>query len=546
MEAERADQAEKIREVFVTLGQSLGAATAPREVALALLEAADELFGWDAGVVDVYLEGDDDLSPIVTVDLFDGQRRHVEHPSDCPKIGPLTRRALDEGPLLILRDGSETDESIYFGNHALRSASIMYVPVKNGSKIVGVMSVQSYTRRAYRPEFLELLQAVASYGGSALERAYTEAKLCNSEERLRLLVEQMPAVIWTVDRELRFTQALGSGLRALGTEPHQLLGKTLLQYFSTDDPDFAPIAAHRQAIQGQTSEFEIEWSERMLDCFVQPLRNSGGGIVGCVCVAHDITERRKAEEKLRLFAAELERTNRELQEFAYIASHDLQEPLTKIQLFMEKLKLDLGEQLPERAKDSVQRVNNAVKRMRTFIGDLLLLSRVTTKAQPFAGVDLAESVKSAFSDIGREVELSGAQILIGDMPVLDADALQMHQLFYCLLGNAVKFRDPERPLVVKVSATMLKERRSNAIAPKSDLCQISVQDNGIGFDEKYTDRIFAPFQRLHARDKYEGSGMGLAICRKIAERHGGSITVTSAPGEGSTFTVTLPAKQLAE
>src|SRR5215203_370534 len=249
---------------------------------------------------------------------------------------------------------------------------------------------------------------------------------------------------------------------------------------------------------------------------------------------------RRSEAELKKFAAKLESSNRELQDFASVASHDLQEPLRKIQAFGDRLKTKHGEALGEGGRDYLERMQNAAGRMQTLINDLLTFSRVTTKAQPFVRVELAEVAAGVVSDLEARVERSGGRVEMGEMLTLDADPLQMRQLLQNLIGNALKFHQAEVPPLVKVWCERVASGGREGAAG-GELCRILVEDNGIGFDEKYLDRIFTVFQRLHGRHAYEGTGVGLAVCRRIAERHGGSITATSEPGRGSTFVVTLPA-----
>jgi signal transduction histidine kinase len=256
-----------------------------------------------------------------------------------------------------------------------------------------------------------------------------------------------------------------------------------------------------------------------------------------------VVERQRASDEQAAFTAKVERSNRELQDFAYVASHDLQEPLRKIQAFGDRLKASCGDLLGDQGRDYLERMQNAAKRMSVLISDLLAFSRVTTKAQPFIPVDLPRVTEEVLGDLEVRIAQSGGRVEVGELPTIDADPLQMRQLLQNLLGNALKFHRPGDRPVVKVSAELLAAQPSGAGVPAGELCQIRVEDNGIGFDEKYLGRIFNVFQRLHGRDEYQGTGIGLAICRKIAERHGGSITATSAPGKGAAFVVTLPVNQ---
>jgi light-regulated signal transduction histidine kinase (bacteriophytochrome) len=276
-----------------------------------------------------------------------------------------------------------------------------------------------------------------------------------------------------------------------------------------------------------------------------PLNDVEGRCVGLVGVSSDISVRKEAEERLRLAAEQLRRSNLELQEFASIASHDLQEPLRKIQAFGDRLKSKCSEALGENGRDYLERMQDAARRMQILLHDLLTLSRVTSKAQPFEPVELKKVVEDVVSDLEVRIEQTGAQVEIGRLPTIDADAAQMRQLLQNLISNALKFQRPGGTPEVIISGRVF-ENTAESLAgsmPGEEICQIMVRDNGIGFDEQYVDRIFQVFQRLHSRSEYEGTGIGLAVCRKIADRHGGTISAKSAEGEGATFIVTMPVKQ---
>jgi light-regulated signal transduction histidine kinase (bacteriophytochrome) len=273
-----------------------------------------------------------------------------------------------------------------------------------------------------------------------------------------------------------------------------------------------------------------------------PLRNRAGEVVAAVEMVEDITAQRRAEEQVRQTLAELERSNAELEQFAYVASHDLQEPLRKVLAFGARLEARCGDALDEQGLDYLERMGNACERMRELINDLLMYSRITTRAQPFVPVALGEVARDVLSDLEALVEETGGRVELGELPTIDADALQMRQLLQNLIGNALKFHPDDEPPVVKVYGEPAEDRGTDEPDGPSaqEMCRVVVADKGIGFEERHLDRMFGVFQRLHGRGKYEGTGIGLAICRKIAERHGGSITARSAPGEGSTFIMTLP------
>lgn len=261
-------------------------------------------------------------------------------------------------------------------------------------------------------------------------------------------------------------------------------------------------------------------------------------------IRRELAQRRLAEEQAQAFTRELERSNRELQDFAFVASHDLQEPLRKIQAFGDRLKTKYGEAISAEGRDYLERMQNAARRMHTLINDLLTFSRVTTKGQPFAPVEMSRVAREVIGDLEERIRQTGGRVEIKDLPTIDADALQMRQLLQNLIGNGLKFHRPEESPVVKVESRPVADPSGDGRGSSpGDWYQFAIIDNGIGFDEKYLDRIFTPFQRLHARHEYEGTGMGLAVCRRIVERHGGQITARSEPGRGTTFLVTLPIKQ---
>ena len=288
--------------------------------------------------------------------------------------------------------------------------------------------------------------------------------------------------------------------------------------------------------QIQTRDSELEQARNYLEQRVQERTKE---------LQQEITERKQAEERLKATASRLEHSNRELQDFAYVASHDLQEPLRKVQAFGDRLKAACSNNLGAEGRDYMERMQAAAKRMQSLIDDLLAFSHVTTRANPFEQADLNKIVGEVLSDLEVRIQQTHGQVDMGELPILDADPLQMRQMFQNLIVNALKFHQEGRAPVVKIrsQAAHTSGEASSGKEQTNGMCQIMVEDNGIGFDEKYLDRIFVLFQRLHGRTAYEGTGIGLAICRKIADRHGGSITAKSTPGEGSTFIITLPLRQ---
>lgn len=242
--------------------------------------------------------------------------------------------------------------------------------------------------------------------------------------------------------------------------------------------------------------------------------------------------RLESSNALLRHAAELARSNAELEQFASIASHDLQEPLRKVQTFAAHLSETEKDRLSEEGQDFLRRMNTAAGRMRTLIDDLLKFSRVSTKGRPFVPVDLGDVVAQVLLDLEIGIEESGAKVDIGPLPTIAADPVQMRQLLQNLLGNALKFRRPDVVPEITLRATVA-----------DGIAELTIADNGLGFEAQYATRIFRAFERLHGATAYPGTGIGLALCRKIVERHNGAITATSALGEGATFTVQLPVEQ---
>lgn len=274
----------------------------------------------------------------------------------------------------------------------------------------------------------------------------------------------------------------------------------------------------------------------------------------------EVAERRRAQEEvtekkleletaykeLQETAVQLSQSNMELKEFANIASHDLQEPLRKISNFGERLKVKYADSLDDGGRDYINRMIRAASRMQMLLDALLDYSRIQTRAKPFTQTNLLTIAQEVLSDLEARIEQTEAKVELGDLPTIDADPWQMQQLFQRLIGNALKFHKKDGPPVIKVSGALLHNNVKDPNAPVSDKdsYEITIQDNGIGFDEKYAARIFGVFQCLHGQDEYEGSGIGLSVCKKIVERHGGAITAKSAPGQGASFIISLPVKQI--
>ena len=247
-------------------------------------------------------------------------------------------------------------------------------------------------------------------------------------------------------------------------------------------------------------------------------------------------------QELSVYSDELARSNRELEDFAFVASHDLQEPLRKIRAFGNRLESGYNDVIDERGRDYLARMLNAAERMSMLISDLLAFSRVSTRGKDFDDVNLKTAVESILGDLEIAITEKSAQINVGDLPTVRGDKSQLEQVFLNLLSNALKFQSEGVTPVVNVSAQDATEEETKdlLLSEEYEWTKITVSDNGIGFDQSFAEKIFAPFQRLHGRSEYKGTGIGLAVCRRIVERHNGQITATSAPGKGATFSIIMP------
>jgi light-regulated signal transduction histidine kinase (bacteriophytochrome) len=244
-------------------------------------------------------------------------------------------------------------------------------------------------------------------------------------------------------------------------------------------------------------------------------------------------------QELTIYSDELSRSNRELEDFAFVASHDLQEPLRKIQAFSDRLEKMFKDELGEKGIDYISRMKNAAQRMSNLINDLLEFSRVTTRGKDFTDTDLNEVVAEVLDDLEIAIKESETTVNLDTLPHIQADPSQMLQLFLNILSNAVKFRRENVAPVIDIAYQRTSEF-SETHNSDVEWEVITISDNGIGFSEEYLEKIFVPFQRLHGRSQYKGTGIGLSVCRRIVERHGGEITASSRVGEGASFTIKLP------
>ena len=381
-------------------------------------------------------------------------------------------------------------------------------------------------------------------------RKQVEEALRQSQERYTLAVSAGNVGVWDWNLETNGIYIDPILKQILGYEDHEIKNE-LDDWGRHVYPDDAEkvMEAVRAHLEGHTPIYEVEHRMVHRDGSIRwfvargtAMHDDQGKPVRMVGTDTDVTERKQAAQELARINTKLEQRNRELQDFAYVASHDLQEPLRKIRAFANLMHEDYNANVDETGKYYLDRMQDAAARMSGLITDLLAYSRVTTKVRPFGRVDLNAVLADVLSDLEMQIHETGGRITVNNLPTLDADPTQMHQLLQNFIANALKFHQPGVAPLVEVAGRLEREPvRDNA--PPQTVCRLEVSDNGIGFDEKYLDRIFTRFQRLHGRGSYAGTGMGLAICRRIVERHHGSISAHSVPGEGACFVVLLPIRQ---
>jgi PAS domain S-box-containing protein len=366
--------------------------------------------------------------------------------------------------------------------------------------------------------------------GAAGEQVYT---LKGANHTYRILIETINEGALTLSPEGTILYCNGRFSKMVNLPTERVMGHSFFPFVPADDRE------RIRELLGQALEGESK-GEALL-------QSSNGGSLPVlfslrsfpfegrhlICmVVTELTAQKKDQEKLRNYSAVLEQRNKDLEDFTFIASHDLQEPLRKIQVFSDLVIGKYASFLDSTGKDYLRRLAASANRMQELIQDVRGYSKLTNERSSFNCVDLKRVIGDAISNLKVEIEEAGATIHMGDFPSIEGNPSLIRLLFQNLISNALKYRNKAKPVI-----------RISSIEREGEI-QLKVEDNGIGFEKKYTDQIFRPFKRLHGRNEYQGTGMGLAICRKIVERHMGTIIAESKPGKGSTFIINLPVKQL--
>jgi PAS domain S-box-containing protein len=390
-----------------------------------------------------------------------------------------------------------------------------------------------------RPFSLIVLWVVAFLG---YYQVRSNSKLAEERNRLRAILDTLPVGVVISDQKGRLDEAnaqmdrIWGGKFTVARERSEFL--SYVGYWPEtgvklrlDEWPMARSVQKGETVAGEMIDIERTNGTRGTVLISSaPIRDDSGTITGAVTVAMDMTSQRSMEKELADKAENLVRSNRELQQFAYVASHDLKEPLRMVTTYVQLLDRRYSDTLDDQAKEYIGFAVEGSKRMYALVDDLLTYSRVETSVRPFSAVSMEQVMVTALKDLNDAIEASKATVTVGVMPEVHADFQQMVQLMENLIGNAIKFRQDDPP-TVHVSALM-----------NGGEWVFSVKDNGIGIAKEYSDKVFQMFQRLHARETFPGTGIGLAICKKVVERHGGKIWFESKPGDGTTFYFTLPSK----
>lgn len=425
---------------------------------------------------------------------------------------------------------------------SLISISLLCVLLTVLGFFVGVTQVTASEELVQRGAALIAMGLIAWVGWQLVESVETTEQLridsCLrqvAEEAatfFRSMVDHVPIGISRTDLSGRFVYVNDEFCQMFGTSAQDLLGKTpdvVAPEFSTDRSGSVRLRVQELA----RSEERIERlthgdREQFMKVIRTPVRDDQEQVIGVQAIWLDVTELQQAQIRLERYAQNLERSNVDLQQFAYVASHDLQEPLRAVSSYCQLIEKNYTEQLDERALRWLQFVVNGARRMQTLVRDLLTYARVDNKAESWIAVDSDSACRQAVDNLSQAIKESEAEVVIGKLPTVWADATQLEALFQNLISNAVKFRAERRPRV-SIAAERIGQE-----------WQFTVRDNGIGIKPEFHERVFEIFKRLESQDRYSGTGIGLAICKRIVERYGGRIWVESQFGQGSTFFFTLP------
>ena len=459
--------------------------------------------------------------PLKEKKCIEAVRKIADHGMDIP-ITVLSKIEDDEKALKLLRNGAQD----YLIAHNITSKSL-------------VRSIRYAIERQQVEEELYETNRKSEIKNKQLEESIEHAnRMAVDTEVARAELNQIFNVaadgMCVIDKNFTLLRCNQTLLRLYGSKKSELEGKKCYEVFPepychTKDCPMNKICSGEEKVEYEVEKIRGDGGSVNCILTATPFRGLGGELIGIVEAYTDITERKQAEEKLQETMTELERSNGELEQFAYIVSHDLQEPLRMVSSYCQLLEQRYTTKLDDDAKEFISFAVDGAQRMQGLIKDLLKFSRVGTRGKPFEQMELSTALDNALFNLKVAIEENNAEIMHDELPVAEVDSTQIVQLLQNLIGNALKFKRKDVTPKIHIG-----------VVDKKSHWQISIKDNGIGIDPQFSERVFGIFQRLQTREDYPGTGIGLAVCKKIVERHGGRIWVESVLNEGATFYFTLP------
>ena len=460
-----------------------------------------------------------------------GYRCTVNPPPKMP-VHRLLSMSENPGKTTYLNNFAVTQWKAYPPEGHISISNILFAPMIIDEKIIGVLGLAN-KRGGFTDDDARMASAFSEIAAIAIMNKRAEETVRRSEEYFRLVTENSLDIITILEKDGIIRYESPSVERVLGFQRDKLVGRNVFEFVHPDDKERA-MNVFSRAIEnpGVSLSLEVRFlhkdgSWRVLEVIGKNLLDNPA-VAGIVVNSRDITGRKLVEEDLVQLADELKRSNTDLQQFAYAASHDLQEPLRVIAGFVKLLGKRYKDRLDSKAEEFIAHTVDGVKRMEILIKDLLAYSQIGTKGRAFRPTDCTAAVDNAVANLQAVIEENDAEVIYDRLPTIMADSTQLSRLFQNLISNAIKFRRGKKPKV------------HIDVESKEDEWIFSVRDNGIGIEPKDVERIFVIFQRLHTREQYSGTGIGLAVCKRIVERHGGRLWVESQPGKGSTFYFSIP------